>query len=342
MKKIYFLFLFAFFTTQIQAQIDTIIFEDFQLNVLTPMDSVPMGTDLSWVNYDQDGLPTAFGTYETQKWFHGEFFVDALDPNTGITNYIATSLSYLSGFLPGNRNWLILPPMEVMDDSYMLHWKSAPAQLPRYMDGYSVVVSTGGNDPLSNDFTDTLFRAASMDAITGNSQSTDYSNFTFTSGYLHADGGTLLEYLDVDPSGVTNRGLLEPHSVDLSAYMGQTIYIAFLHDADDDERIGLDDILVTRSEGVNTNDLALQNLRMETYPNPVDEKMNLTFRLKNKNQVAYQIQNAAGQIIVNRNLGELSTGHQKVEFYLSQLPAGIYFLNLQVGDISATQSFVKK
>ena len=342
MKNIYFLFLFIFSTINIQAQIDTILFEDFQLDILSPMDTMSTGADTSWVNFDQDGLPTAFGTNESQKWFHGEFFINALDPNTGITNYIATSLSFLSGFLPGNRNWLILPPIEVMDDSYLLHWKSAPAQLPRYMDGYSVVVSTGGNDPLNNDFTDTLFRAASMDQITGISASTDYSNFTFTPGYLHADGGTLLEYIDVDPAGETNRGLLEPHSIDLLDYEGQTIYIAFLHDADDDERIGLDDILITRSEGVNTNDLALQQLRMETYPNPVDEKMNLTFRLKNKNQVSYQIQNTKGQIIVNRNLGELETGPQKVQFYLSQLPAGIYFLNLQVGDISATQSFVKK
>ena len=304
------------------------------------MDTSANGMNTNWVNYDADGLPTAFGTEESQQWFWGEFFIDPVDPVTGETNYIGTSLSFLQDFLPGNRNWMILPPIEVTDDSYMLHWQSAPGQMPRYMDGYSVLVSTNGN--ALNNFSDELFKAASMDEIIGNSQSIDYSNFTFTSGYLHADGGTLNEYFYDNGGGTILNGLLEPHSASLAAYEGQTIYIAFLHDSDDDERIGLDDILITKSSPSNTNETTLNELRMECYPSPATHLINVNFTLKNKSEVGLEIINTAGKIMQRKNMGELSSGYQQTQFNLNGLISGNYFVRIKTNEIIATQAFLKK
>lgn len=340
MKKLYLPFIFMLAISTLYAQLDTVLFENFQINPFEEMDTLADGSNMNWVNFDADGLPTAFGTEESKRWFWGEFFIDPVDPTTGETNYIGTSLSFLEGFAPGNRNWLILPPIEVTDDSYMLHWESAPAQMPRYMDGYSVLVSTNGNDP--NSFSGELFKAASMDEIVGSGQSIDYSNFTFTEGYLHADGGTLTEYFSDDGSGTILRGLLEPHSVSLADYAGQTIYIAFLHDSDDDERIGLDDILVTKSAPSNTYETAAQQLRMECYPSPADHLMNVNFILKNNSETRLEIINSSGQILQQKNMGELYAGVQQTQFNLSGMVPGNYFVRIVTSEKIAVQGFVKR
>lgn len=341
MKKLYTILFLSVLCFGLQAQLDTVLFEDFQVNPFETMADMASGSDTDWVNFDADGLETAFGTEESKKWFWSEFFYEPVDPTTGETNYIGSSLSFLVNFLPGNRNWLVLPPIEITDDSYMLHWESAPNQLPRYMDGYVVLVSTGSNHTDANTFTDTLFLAASMLEIVGDGNSTDYSNFTFTPGYLHADGGTNTDYFH-DGGNTVFNGLLEPHSVSLADYIGETIYITFLHNSDDDERLGLDDILITKASSSNTNDVAIQALRMECYPNPAMHKMNLNFKLKGKTSVEVQILNTSGQILQNQRLGNLSVGEHQTQLRLDQLAPGTYLVSLKAGKVIATQAFVKK
>ena len=170
MKRLYASFFFALTLGLLNAQIvDTVFFENFQGDE-DPVPNWPLfpsGNDTTWVNNDADGLdPFSFDDVERQ-WFGSEFFFDALDSITGETTYVVASLSYMANFAPGNRNWLIMPPINVTDDSYTLHWKSAPFQLPPYMDGYSVWASTDGNDlyGFSNPFTELLFQAASSDSI---------------------------------------------------------------------------------------------------------------------------------------------------------------------------------
>ena len=343
MKRFYqLLLLFLLPFSILQAQVDTILFENFQVNPFPEMDTMAVGDNSNWVNFDEDGFETAFGTPESKQWFWGEFFTDAVDPVTGETNYVATTLSFLSGFVPGNRNWMVLPPVEVTDETFMLHWQSAPNQMPRYMDGYVVMVSNGSNEIAMDNFTDTLFQAASMLDIPGNGQSVDYSNFTFTEGYLHADGATLTDYFADDGGGTLYRGLLEPHSASLADYMGQTIYIAFLHNSDDDERLAVDDILVTKAMSSNTNEETIAALRMETYPNPVAHQLNLNYTLDQKTNVAFQIINANGQLIKQKVIGEQTAGQHQAKLHLSWLPSGHYFLQLNVGEQMATQAFFKK
>lgn len=338
MKHLTNLFLLCLLSSVVAAQLDTVLIEDFQVNPFPSMESSSSGSDSNWVNFDEDDMATAFGTEESKRWFRSEFFTNPFDSITGVTNYIGASLSFLEGGALGNRNWLILPPFEVEDESYMLHWQSAPNQMPRYMDGYAVLVSTGNN--AITDFSDTLFVAASMESFTGDGQNTDFSNFTFTSGYVHADGGTLTDYFL--EAGTIHRGLLEPHSVSLEEYVGETLYIAFLHNSDDDEQIGLDDILITRSEVSNTNEITDQNLRLEFYPVPAHHRMNFNFNLVKKSSVSYTILDAKGQEIQFQNLGELTRGSHSRRLNLDELPSGIYFLSLQVDESILTQQFMKR
>ena len=167
MNRIY-LILLCFLSAEsvVLSQVDTIIFEDFQRDVIATMPTILDHHTNDWTNYDQDELNSIFNTTKTMRWWQDEFFTNAADSVHNYTEYAAISTSFMRDALPGNRNWLILPPIYIENSSYILNWESAPRQLPRYMDGYQVLISTTGMD-VENDFIDTLFTASSMAAITG-------------------------------------------------------------------------------------------------------------------------------------------------------------------------------
>ncbi len=340
MKKIYLSALLGFISLVSFAQTDTLIYEDFQEDPTAEFAIYPSGGDDTWVNFDEDAIATYDNDPNHNQWYHSEFFYNATDTVTGITNYVAASLSYLEGFAPGNRNWLVLPPLEIDNDSYMLSWKSAPFQLPRYMDGYRVLVSTGENFP--DEFTDTLFIAAQMTATIGDGNIPTLENFEFSEGYIHADGLMDENYWDYFEDSTLLHGLLEPHSVSLADFSGQTIYIAFLHDADDDYFLAIDDILVEGMAGVGTTLTNEDEFRMLLYPNPVDHQLNIMYRLEQPAMVHLYISDEQGRLVKEITRSALQTGEMQYQVLLAGLPAGTYQTVLQVGEQVAVRSFVKR
>jgi hypothetical protein len=344
MRKLYLLSILLFsFNHFMNAQVaDTILFEDFQFDVLSQMQGIPFGNDLVWINFDEDGTTTNDGTESSKRWESREFYFDALDSITGITNYCASSLSYLQGSVPGNRNWLITPPINVTDANFTLHWKSAPYQGPRYIDGYLVLANINSNDALtSGNFVDTLFQAASMEAITGDGQSTELSNFEFTPGYIHADGYTLTDYYF--PGTTVNYGYLEPHSVSLAAYAGKTIYLAFLHNSDDDNLLALDDILVQHQTASPTVEAPFVRFHPVLYPNPVENVVNVLYELPTATAVTIRLTDMKGALVTTLlNNVKLPAGEQQHNFNLRTLPAGSYSLEFSAGDVHDTKILVKK
>jgi len=341
MRKLSFLSSLIVITVCLHGQVDTVFYEDFQSNPFQAMDSLYDGSNENWVNYDEDGLETNLQNEESKRWYSGPAISDPADSITGQIDFVALSLSFLQNFAPGNRNWLILPPQSISDDSYMLHWESAPGQLPRYQDGYQVLISETGNNVL-NDFVDTLFTAASMDEIIGDGQSTDYSNFSFTPGYLHANAGMDESYF-VAGTGI-NFGLLEPHVASLAAYAGKTVYIAFLHDSDDDERIQLDDILITKQAGVSgVSDSEKLKFKLESYPNPVSQNVLLSYSLEDDvSKVSFVLYTMEGKMIMSQSLGFRSASTHTEDINLSNLVSGNYFLELHLDKQILRQHLVKR
>ncbi len=332
----------------LNAQMDTLLYENFN----EPFDYAPddsdgvvafaSGDDQIWVNFDEDALPTAGGVPGSWFWDADGFFEE--DSAQG---GMLVSRSWLDGFLPGNRNWLITPPIQIVDDQAVLHWKSASFQGPRYMDGYSILISTGSNDPLAvpSPYQHVVFQAAHMTGITGNAGSTDISNFTFSPGYIHADGYTLTDYfIHADSiSGFDQHyGLLEPHSVSLAQFAGQTIYIAFLHDADDCNYLMLDDILVTGTAPVNTKNI-LQDIALEVFPNPVSSYINIRYTSPGATRAEARIYTADGRLADYRNTIPSAEGMQHFEWPVDELPAGQYSVQLYFdGKASKVLNFVKR
>ncbi len=332
MKKSLLALIFVGAATFASAQI--IISEDFQdpenFNpVAVPDDAEPE----DWVNVDSDGLTDA--NARPQEWFITEDFKYIIEPYDLDTNLTLGSSSWLEGFLPGNRNYIILPEIEVTGD-LVLSWSSSTRQGPRYADGYSVLVSPDADiADVTTSFTDVLWRASQMVSIDADGSSLDYEDFTWDpapgdglngTGYLHGENFTNLDYLILDEIYI---GKLEPHMLSLSDYIGGDIRIAFLHDADDDNLIAIDDIVVEFATSI--TEYSFDQL-MDFYPNPATDELNLRFTNLVKDQAVVNIYNATGilvksmqfagnelQAIQNLNISDLASGFYSIQINLDNV-----------------------
>ncbi|MEK7258016.1 MAG: T9SS type A sorting domain-containing protein [Bacteroidota bacterium] len=345
MKKLYTLAFCLFFGFALAAQNDTLLFQNFQAleNPTSDWALFPIGDDTTWVKYDEDQLPGNGSDPVQQNWYwdfiyHYEFY-----PDTSIStaNMAMISLSWMADIASVNRNWIVTPPISIYDDQAVLSWKSAPYQLPRYIDGYKVLVSTGTND--LDSFTDTLFVASEMTAILGaGGQTLELDSFSFSPGYFHADGMMDSSYFTI-LSNTLAGGLLEPHSVSLAQYAGQQIYVAFLHDAFDDNLLALDDILVTGSATSDAITIEADGFRFYTYPNPAERQLNVLYRLPEATQVSLQMTDTQGKVVKTCLANERQdAGEQQFQILVNDLPKGNYFITLTIHGNHFTKSFFKR
>ncbi len=348
---VYTLFLLMFAFT-VSAQNDTLLHENFSMPFDTDqtdfgesdgVSAVPSGSDTIFVNLDADGIAVG-GNAPSQYWYWDslDFYGDDLG--------VLKSQSWLTGFSPDNRNWLILPAIEIIDANATLSWKSAPYQGPRYLDGYTVLVSTTDNDATvaSHPFVDTLFHAAEMLSIDGANGSLVVSDFTFSDGYIHANSFTDSMYflhpgedtVDFTAAEDFNLGQLEPHSVSLAAYAGETIYIAFLHDSEDDNLIEIDDILVTGTLPVISTNKISEELGLQIFPNPTNDYINLTYNVVENTTISAAIYDMNGRLVQVQNNLSSQAGEHQYRFNVNAFANGNYTLVLEAEGQRLTKKFV--
>lgn len=326
MKKLLLTLFGGFLLGSASAQVDTVLYEGFDVDPTGSYLPFNSGNDTQWVNFDADALADANG--RPQNWFHSTGAFADVDSVDGCL----FSSSWLQNFLPGNRNWLMTPPITVTSAGFALSWASAPRQTPLYLDGYSVLVST--TDNIEASFTDTLFQAAQYLSGSG----ADYSTYTFSPGFVHGMDGTFTQF---DAASDSSRliGVLRPFTVNLSQYAGQTIYIAFLHDSDDDNLMALDDILITETT-TGLNETATTS-SFSIFPNPVSDKLTLSYELSQTSPIQVSVYDAKGALVVNEGRGIQIAGSQKLTLDLNHLASGTYSVRVTGKDLAVTQQFVK-
>jgi PKD repeat protein len=91
------------------------------------------------------------------------------------------------------------------------------------------------------------------------------------------------------------------------------------------------------STGINKLD-AKNN--MIVYPNPVSDKLNVSFALPQAEQVKIVILNSIGQVIRTESVNYIS-GQKTIEINTAPLAQGVYFVNLNYNGQSANCRFVK-
>jgi len=126
----------------------------------------------------------------------------------------------------------------------------------------------------------------------------------------------------------------------LAAYAGQTIHIAFLHDSDDDNRLALDDILVTKASGPSQL-VELDEINIQLYPNPVVDQLNVSFASSETGLISAKVMSISGQLIINEKWSNVSAGQQK-SIDVSNLNAGEYILHIETENGKQNKTFIKK
>jgi Secretion system C-terminal sorting domain/Cleaved Adhesin Domain len=305
--------------------------------------SQPTGYDMTWVNYDEDGLNQTCDTI-TQGWY-GRFESTFPDQSE---NYCFTSCSFLEDdysifpCLLKNRNWLIMPPITITGNNARLDWKSASYYGPYWVDGYKVLVSTTSN--LKESFTDTLFKASEMIKPLSTFGLLSTERYQYSEGYLQADAYTLDPYYDLeqDVDGYNFwHGNLEPHSAGLSDYTGQTIYIAFLHDSQCDFQLQIDDIVVVDNIFDATIEKS-QIAQLALLPNPTNDFVNfdVVFRIPTKFEVT--LTDIHGNILHKFIENTLNNDSKKsIPIDLSTYPTGTYFCNMTTEKEHISKKIVK-
>ena len=80
------------------------------------------------------------------------------------------------------------------------------------------------------------------------------------------------------------------------------------------------------------------------YPNPVADKLHVSFEFDNEKEYAVDICNLNGSNVKHFDLGKLSPATKTVEvpIHQLQLPAGTYVCNLKSGNKILSQQFIKQ
>ncbi len=325
MKKIYPLFVLAI-TLSVNSKAQVLLFEDFQEDSATFVNKFLVqnasGNDTTWLNSDLDGALDASGSGLPTTWFRTVPFASA-DTING--NLVMASNSWTTP-VDVTYNYLLLPPIHLYDASGAFSWKTAPRQTPRYLDGLQVLLSTSQN--FENTFTDTL-RIYAECICSGGDSSSSYSDYTFTNGFVFGQDGQYIEYQN---DSFRFRGVLRPDSVSLSAYAGQTVYIAFFHGSTDDFLISIDDIKVTGNGTVLAEIPSNSINAFSTYPNPVSEKFTIQYSLPVTGPVSLSVFDLNGKKVKSILDNMCVKGDYKYDIDIKSLPSGIYNVVLETKD----------
>lgn len=352
MKKLYTWAGCMMLSVGLSAQNDTLVWEDFNGsdtwqevtadfeyvthngNTLIWGFSAGMTADPKWYLIDMDGH-TPNNDQQDGAWFLTTPFGTQ---DEGPFEAVIAATSWFSPFAQAN-NWLITNSFVCSNDA-VLTWYSAPFQTPLFLDGYKVMISTTNNDPAS--FTQTLFVAKEFESVPTNTDSCVFANYTFAPagpGFIHGeDTSTVWNNAD---DCQRDTGKLVQHTVDLSAYANQNVFIAFVHDSDDDNLIGLDNILVKGTFITGSAIKENETVSFSAYPNPTADYVRLGYRVHAPSEVTVKIVDATGRVVQLLNLGT-QNGNNSTSVDMTGLSAGLYNVVLETADYRAVKQIIKQ
>ena len=124
---------------------------------------------------------------------------------------------------------------------------------------------------------------------------------------------------------------LSPYQVDLSAYAGKTVYLAWVNDFTNGNLLSIDDIDVTATPLMAVNDVNKKDLTL--YPNPTADY----FTINNvKDVVSLKIYDISGKVVKS----QLESMDNK--FDVSNLEKGIYTVSIETKSGNVSKKIIKK
>ena len=174
-------------------------------------------------------------------------------------------------------NWLITPAVNLVANATLTFWVAAQDASYAY-EKYGVFISTNG---------------------------TDINNFAeIYSETMTANGGP------------REQGTWKQKTVNLSAYTGQTVYIAFRHyDCTDAYWLDLDDVVISLGTGI-----ANVENNVSVYPNPANTVVNVNANANINNIEIYSISGQkVGDFTANGTQAAISTDNMSTGLYLMKI-----------------------
>jgi hypothetical protein len=311
---------------------DTLLYEGFDGTDFSFIENgAPNGNDITWINFDADGLPDGSPSNRPGEWYVSTSGFADVDANT----QVIMSNSWTNDGTNPVQNYLILPPLQIVDNTAMLYFKSAPRQTPKYLDGLKVVVSTSSN--IETSFTNVMKVFAEYTGEQNPLPDSSFNSYSFSSGFVFGSDGQYIQY-----AGDSARfiGELRPDSISLAQFAGQTIYIAFLHETTDDNLMSLDDILVTGTNPNSIRKMEANEMELSVYPNPASNNIRLSYNINRPSQASISITSIDGKVVLEQQVGFMLKGTHFTDVDVTNLPAGNYLVNFRTLNSTSTSKLV--
>ncbi|MBL4753330.1 MAG: T9SS type A sorting domain-containing protein [Flavobacteriales bacterium] len=154
----------------------------------------------------------------------------------------------------------------------------------------------------------------------------------FSTGIMHIDNDP-----NIDSTASFNYGKLTQWTLSLDAFNGQTIFVAFLHDSDDDFYLGLDDVVITQESTLPGVDELSNRVNVKVFPNPASDLIKVEFEAATSSNFDISIVSIEGKIVYGERLGNTSLINKSID--VSELPAGTYFVHLRNEERTNVQKF---
>lgn len=218
-----------------------------------------------------------------------------------LNSWAALSLSWYVNDAGPADDWMILPKL-TLGDGAVLSWKAqSTTSSGNFPDSYQVLLNTG--EPTYDDFSD--------------------------------NGEVLLTVAPEEYQTAQSR------EIDLSAYAGQSVHLAFRNITPSGDALLVDDISI--SNVIMTNTLEVDNayFGLTVLSNPVSQgRAQVAYTLPEAAEVSLMVQDLMGRTLQMLPLGKQYPGRNIAEVSTAQLPAGAYLIRIRTKDKAGTARMV--
>lgn len=207
-------------------------------------------------------------------------------------NTVVSSPSWFTTIAPADR-WLISPAITLPTNSTIsLEFFARSHDVSPYDDGFKLKIST-----------------------------TNTTKAAFTN----------IQTVDHAPN-VPISSQLTPYTVNLSAYAGQTVYLAWVNDYTNGNLLSVDDINVTATPLMSVSDFSKKSLTL--YPNPTDNYFQLNSN--NEKPESVKVYDLSGKLI--KEFSDLNSE----KYDIANLKPGIYNVSVQSSKSTQNIKLIKK
>ncbi len=124
-----------------------------------------------------------------------------------------------------------------------------------------------------------------------------------------------------------------------NSYLTPSFRYRFEFSSDGGNNIYLDDINLSGPLG--TPIITDESIALVLYPNPADDNISIRFDVPSSQNVAVSLKDMLGRTVANV-MNTTTSGHQRIDWNTSALSAGVYHVNIVIGDQQVSKRIVIK